>query len=445
MFETCRPFGRLFFCTAIVLALVTASSAAPATTTVSDVIYRADGTPASGTLLISWPAFVSGDAQAVSAGTVKVPIGPGGVVNVALVPNEGATPAGTYYSVIVKLDGGSTDKEFWTVPLASPTTIAKIRSVIMPQSVAAQIVSKQDFENQIAQKANDSAVVHSAGGETISGVKEFAVSPRVPTPVAGEDVANKGYVDAAVGQVGDGSYVKKAGDAMTGPLILSGDPASNDQAANRHFVETEVAGITGALNTKESIFNKDQPSGYAGLDSSGYIANSHLGAGATDSTKCLKGDHSWGACGSGGDASTTIRYVTGDYSWVQSPTSPSVITPGANTVTISPCAKGVDPTSTTNYYVYIAGTGTAEAALVTGGTACSGNTLTLTFAATGAHSAGYTVGSASSGIQEALNDARFKPTNPTGTLQSGKVIIPPGEYKAYAPIYVQASNATVEV
>src|SRR4051794_30962278 len=31
----------------------------PPTSTVSDTVYRADGTPASGTLLISWPAFTT--------------------------------------------------------------------------------------------------------------------------------------------------------------------------------------------------------------------------------------------------------------------------------------------------------------------------------------------------------------------------------------------------
>lgn len=444
MSEIRRPWGRLFLFAILFLLVVTRIyGAAPATTTVSDVIYRADGLPAEGTLLISWPAFVSADGRAVSAGSMSVAIGEGGSVTLALVPNEGATPSGTYYKVVVKLDRGSTDTEYWTVPTSSPVTIAAIRSTVVPQSVAVQMVSKDYVDSQIAQKANDNAVVHSAGGETISGVKEFAISPRVPAPLAGEDVANKDYVDAAVGLVGEGSYVKKVGDAMTGPLVLSGDPVSSNQAANRHYVDTEVAGLAGTLGTKESTLNKDQASGYAGLDASGYVGNSHLGSGSTDSSKCLKGDHSWGSCGSG-DMGTSIRYVTSDYDWMQSPTSPSSLSAGANAVTVSPCPKGVDPTNTSNYYVYIAGTGTPEAALVTGGTACTSNSLTLTFTAVGAHAAGYTIGSASGGIREASNDARIRPSNPTGSWQTGKVIVPPGEYKAYAPIYIQATNQTVD-
>ncbi len=34
----------------------------PVLTSIADVVYRADGTPASGTLLITWPAFETAEA-----------------------------------------------------------------------------------------------------------------------------------------------------------------------------------------------------------------------------------------------------------------------------------------------------------------------------------------------------------------------------------------------
>jgi hypothetical protein len=40
----------------------------------------------------------------VAAGVVTVTIGDGGLLSVPLVPNQGATPAGTYYRVVTKLD-----------------------------------------------------------------------------------------------------------------------------------------------------------------------------------------------------------------------------------------------------------------------------------------------------------------------------------------------------
>jgi hypothetical protein len=51
--------------------------ASPATTIVNDVFYRADGNAAAGTLLISWPAFITNDFKPVAAGTMSLPIGPG--------------------------------------------------------------------------------------------------------------------------------------------------------------------------------------------------------------------------------------------------------------------------------------------------------------------------------------------------------------------------------
>jgi hypothetical protein len=54
----------------------------------------------------------------------------------------------------------------------------------------------------------------------------------------------------------------------------------------------------------------------------------------------------------------------------------------------------------------------------------------LQFTTANAHPAGYTVSSASGGLQEAIIAARFTPTNPTGTSQAGKVTVPPGELKS---------------
>ncbi len=140
-----------------------------------------------------------------------------------------------------------------------------------------------------------------------------------------------------------------------------------------------------------------------------------------------------------------IRYVVTDYNWSQAPSSPSTIVVGSNTVTLSPCPKGLNG-SDTDHYVYIATTGMAEAAKITGGTCTSGAAIgTIIFTATQTHSAGYTVQSASGGIKEASVDARFAPTNPTGTVQSGNVIVPPGYQAAiYAPLYIEASDQTID-
>jgi len=108
MLEARRPLGRLFYLLPFVLAalLVSLAQTPPATTTINGIVYRADGTPAAGTLLISWPAFNTSGGQAVAAGTMSVTLGTAGALNVALVPNTGASPAMTYYTVVYRLDDG---------------------------------------------------------------------------------------------------------------------------------------------------------------------------------------------------------------------------------------------------------------------------------------------------------------------------------------------------
>ena len=213
---------RVLWLVASVMALAVASHAGPPTmTTVSDVVYRADGSTASGTILISWPEFTTVDAKPVAAGTLSVAIGAGGAVSIALAPNAGGNPDGTYYKVVLKLDDGTTETESWVIPAsATPVTIGSVRSTVVPASVALQVASRQYVDNAVASRATDTGVVHLAGQETIAGTKLFATPPSVPTPVQAVDVANKSYVDLAVAAVGAGSFVSKAGDAMNGPLTL---------------------------------------------------------------------------------------------------------------------------------------------------------------------------------------------------------------------------------
>lgn len=143
---------RLFCCLISLLLAVRMAAQAPAgsTTTVQDVVYRGDGTPASGTLVISWPAFTTAGNLAVAAGSMAVAIGPQGAINLALVPNAGGTPDGTYYKVVFKLDDGSTSEEYWSVPATTTTTIAAVRSKIVPSAVAIQVASRQYVDSAIA-------------------------------------------------------------------------------------------------------------------------------------------------------------------------------------------------------------------------------------------------------------------------------------------------------
>ncbi|MGI4854493.1 MAG: hypothetical protein ACRYF4_10675 [Janthinobacterium lividum] len=185
-------------------------------TTVSDTIYNASGAPASGTVLISWNAFTTVSGQSVPAGSTAVTLAAGGKLNVTLAPNGGATPAGTYYTVVYHLNDGSTSRDYWTIPVsASPLSLSAVKTSVLPTSVAVQTVSKQYVDQAIARLAA------SGGGGT--------------------------------GVTGDGSgYVLKTGDTMTGALTLPADPVSALQAATKNYVDTTAAALQGGLSQKVS-------------------------------------------------------------------------------------------------------------------------------------------------------------------------------------------------
>jgi len=126
------------------------------------------------------------------------------------------------------------------------------------------------------------------------------------------------------------------------------------------------------------------------------------------------------------DDLANVVYRCPDMSWSLAPTSPASLTTGSQTVTLSSCPKGLDATQLSTY-VDIGTVGTEEQALITA-TTCSpggGGSGTITFTAAHTHGAGYVVGSASVGAQEAMNYASYTATtfgsphtkvvmNPTG-------------------------------
>jgi hypothetical protein len=234
--QACRPYGRLLFL--LLLLAGFAEAGTPAKTTIADVVYRADGSPAGGVALISWPSFTTADGSAVAAGTKSVSLGTGGTLSVDLVPNSGAAPAATVYTVVFQLNDNTVRTEYWSVGTTSPTTIAAVRTTLGANASASQMATRQYVDTAVANRANDTSVVHVSGAETIAGVKQFSIPPSVPTPQQPTDAVNKEYVDQLVTNVGAGSYVSRTGDTMSGPLMLAGEAiATKDIVDNGKFQE----------------------------------------------------------------------------------------------------------------------------------------------------------------------------------------------------------------
>jgi lysophospholipase L1-like esterase len=183
-----------------------------ATTQVTDTVYRADGTAATGTVIVSWEAFTTAIGQSVPSGTTSAVIGAGGALSLQLTPNAGATPMGSYYTAIYHLDDGSVSREFWVVPVSQfPVQVSAIKSTVLPTSVAMQTVSKSYV---------DTAIATAISGHPLDGSSPF---------------------------------VMKAGDTMTGALVLPGDPTTTNEAADKQYVDENVTAIGTGLEQKVSV------------------------------------------------------------------------------------------------------------------------------------------------------------------------------------------------
>ena len=179
------------------------------TTTVTDTIYHADGSKAGGLVILSWSAFTTGAGQPVAGGSRSVTIGNDGTLLLQLAPNQGATPAGTFYTAVYHLDDGAVSREYWTVPVSTTAvTLSAIRTQALPATVAVQTASKSYVDDAVAA----ALAGHPAGGAV--------------------------------------TFLNRTGDAMMGPLGLAGDPSTGSQAANKHYVDAAVSSVSTGLVQK---------------------------------------------------------------------------------------------------------------------------------------------------------------------------------------------------
>ena len=262
-----RVWGRGWWLVSLLLMATVAGRAQVALTTVQDTVYNASGVPTGGTVLVSWTGFTTAGGSAVPAGNTSAAIPVSGALTIALAPNQGATPIGSYYTAVFHLTDGTTSRQFWVIPTTAagggPVKLAAIESSVLPTSVAMQTVSKAYVDNAIA-------------------------------------TALTGYAPDSTAT----PYVEKTGDAMSGPLLLPGDPVSSLQAADKNYVDTAVAQLSGGGSTKVNTVptasqTVTQPAGTAlevnalngALDASGYLSEGGNNgfANALASTNCASG------------------------------------------------------------------------------------------------------------------------------------------------------------
>ena len=117
----------------LLLALMACAAvqAAPPLTTIQDTLYKADGTPFSGFVTISWKTFVAADSSSIPMNTITAQIS-NGLLRIRLVPTTNAS-AGAYYLARFNADGKTQFSEIWSVPAsAAPVLLRDVRVASAP-------------------------------------------------------------------------------------------------------------------------------------------------------------------------------------------------------------------------------------------------------------------------------------------------------------------------
>jgi hypothetical protein len=114
-----------------------AGLAAPPLTTIKDTLYKADGSPFEGILIINWKSFEASDASSIPTNSLSVQVARGNLL-VRLVPTT-TSPTPAYYSVRYVSEGSIQFSEIWSVPpSAQPLRIRDVRIAWPPATGATQ-------------------------------------------------------------------------------------------------------------------------------------------------------------------------------------------------------------------------------------------------------------------------------------------------------------------
>jgi len=234
-------------------------SQAFSTTTVQGTVYLANGQPGTGTLVVSWPSFTTASGQMVTADSMTVTIAPDGFVSVNLAANQGATPAGLYYTAIFYLSDGSVNTQYWVVPAATQATLGQVQARLMPSTQAVQAVSKTYVDQAIAALAGGTLTI---SGTTMTGPLTLCCDPTTPL-----QAADKHYVDVSLAQA-----VPLTGGTLTGALTapqFNGPLAGNVTGNVSGNVTGNVTGTSANVTGTVSIAN----GGTGATTAAGALAN----------------------------------------------------------------------------------------------------------------------------------------------------------------------------
>jgi hypothetical protein len=220
MFAFCRWWRGV----ATVVALSSVTSAAPALTTIQDVLYKADGSRFNGTITIAWSNFQTGDDNPIPAQGISLPV-INGFLKVRLAPTTNASP-GANYTVKYASQGQYIFSETWAVP--SSTFTLRIRDVRVGTGSVVGVPPPITTQVMIS---DVSGLFTELNGRPMRGVGY--------APARSAVINSSGQLDAASGNLSDCLHV----DGSSGPCGSGG-------GTSVAYADAETpSGLVNSINT----------------------------------------------------------------------------------------------------------------------------------------------------------------------------------------------------
>ncbi|HLN03303.1 MAG TPA: hypothetical protein VK335_28685 [Bryobacteraceae bacterium] len=243
-------------------ALLTAATALaqPPLTTIQDTLYKADGTPFEGLLIISWNSFQADNQANVVSQSLTVQV-VNGLFRVQLAPTADANPPSSY-TVTYNSDGKVQFQETWVVGTsATPVTIAAVRVS----------TTSSPSNNSPLQPPNQTPIAESG----VTGLtNDLSLRPMKGTGFSVGRAAminSAGGIDAVIGNPSDCVFV----DGTSGPC----------GGASPLFSDAEVPGGTiDGNNTTFTLANSPSPAASLALFRNGMAQKASVDYTLTGST-----------------------------------------------------------------------------------------------------------------------------------------------------------------
>jgi hypothetical protein len=210
------------------------------TTTVGPQTFAGNTTMA-GTLGVTGATTLSSTLAVTGAATMSSTLAVTGQVTVPTTPTGSQSATSKSY-----VDG--------LVAAGAPDATATVKGILKLTGDLGGTANSPTVPG-LSSKANDSAVVHNTGTETVAGVKTFSSLPTIPaTPSASTDAASKGYVDGL-----DAADVKLTGNqTVAGNKTFSGNTSMSGtlDVTGAASLSSTLA-VTGEITSATTIYGSN--------------------------------------------------------------------------------------------------------------------------------------------------------------------------------------------